>query len=166
VEVGQSRRPRAWPSCHGLHTGERTVVRSSVLADAGYGDDPCGCLGGDLHEGVNPLSLVLNVEPRLPQLNQLHLLHQRVELVGDVLPLDPLRSPNQLPSLFPFVRPKIRQHPGTDPHGFPHVEQFLVGPDHPIDTGSVLDPGSDELSKCGVGLHEIRAGAFAVSSGR
>ena len=65
---------------------EGAVVGRSVFRDAADGQNPRCDLVRHLHERIDLLPLVLDVEARLPLLNQLHLVDERGELVWDVLP--------------------------------------------------------------------------------
>ena len=75
----------------------------------------------DLHECVDALALVLHVEARLPFLYQLHLVDERREFVGYVLPRDPPGFADELPCLLALGGSEVRQQPCAHVHRLSHV---------------------------------------------
>ena len=91
----------------GADPGERTIVRRAVFGDARNRQHSWSLLTRDLHERVDALALVLDVEARLPLLDQLHLVDERREFVGDVLPRDPPGFADELPCLLALGSPEV-----------------------------------------------------------
>ncbi len=91
----------------GTDSRERTVVRRAVFCDASNRQHSRSLLTRDLHERVDALALVLDVEARLPLLDQLHLVDECREFVGDVLPRDPPGFTDELPCLLALGGPEV-----------------------------------------------------------
>ena len=123
---------------HRTHRRKGSEIERAIRNGARDGHDP-GCdFPREFHEGIDPLSLVLHVEPGLPTLNEFHLTDQSRKLVRDVFPLDSVGFPDQLGCLLPWRSPEVRQEPCTHPDRLTHIQRVSVGAQHLIDARTVF----------------------------